>query len=393
MLGARPLRRLKVRREETTKMPSLHRALFAAVFGLLALAGPRAYAQELVYGSWVPAGDYLNSTALPTAFKQIEAETKGAIKWKLIPGGQIADGKTTFTAVKDGLMQAGLGIPTYVPNLLPSNSMLYSTVIPGDDVVAATGAGSEALLLHCPSCLEEYKKLNAIPLSPYSGAASVFMCTTPIKTVAEFKGKRVRAVGAAVELVNLAGGTPVSATLTEAVSLLQRGGIDCVYGVPEWLKTFGFGDFAKHVTDYPLGVLSPVIAFMMSRDAFHKLTPEQKVVHLRAAARITAVHSIGNFIVRNEESYRDAVANKGVQKVSVGKDFDELMAKYKAGERERNTKVARGFGVANPEAILDAYAKATEKWQKMSKDIGRDPDKFTEALWREVYSKLDPARL
>jgi hypothetical protein len=105
------------------------------------------------------------------------------------------------------------------------------------------------------------------------------------------------------------------------------------------------------------------------------------------------VHSIGNFIVKNEESYKDVLANKGVQKVAVGKDFDELMAKYKAGERERNTKVARGFGVANPEAILDAYMKATEKWQKLSPGIGRDPDKFTEALWREVYSKLDPSKL
>ena len=374
-------------------MQTIRGILLAAVVALTTLTAPRAEAQELVYGSWVPASDFLNSHALPAGFKQIEADTKGAIKWRLIPGGQIADGKTTFTAVKDGLMQAGLGIPTYVPNLLPSNSMLYSTVIPGDDVVAATGAGSEALLLHCPSCLEEYKKLGAIPLSPYSGAASVFMCTTPIKTVAEFKGKRVRAVGAAVELVNLAGGTPISATLTEAVSLLQRGGIDCAYGVPEWLKTYAFGDFAKYVVDYPLGVLSPVVAFMISRDAFHKLTPEQKLAHLRGAARITAELSIGNFIVRNEESFKDVIANKGVQKVAVGKDFDELMARYKAGERERNVRVAKGFGVADPDAILDAYAKAIQKWQGMSKDIGRDPNKFTDALWREVYSKIDPDKL
>src|SRR5262245_20527977 len=304
---------------------SLRGGLLAASVGLMALTARPAEAQELVYGSWVPASDYLNSQALPAGFKQIEAETKGAIKWKLIPGGQIADGKTTFSAVRDGLMQAGLGIPTYVPNLLPSNAMLYSTVIPGGDVVAATGAGSEAVLLNCPSCLEEYKQLGAIPLSPYSGAASVFMCTSPVKSVAEMKGKRVRAVGAAVELVNLAGGTPVSATLTDAVSLLQRGGLDCIYGVPEWLKTYAYGDFAKHVVDYPLGVLSPVIAFMISRDAFHKLTPEQKVVHLRGAARITAELSIGNFILRNEASYKEAVATKGVQKVVVGKDFDELM--------------------------------------------------------------------
>ena len=368
------------------------RVALAAV-GALIISACGASAQEFVYGSWVPASDYLNSSALPVAFKQIEEETKGAIKWKLIPGGQIADGKGTFNAVKDGLMQGGLAIAVYVPNVVPSNALLYSTVVPGDDVVAATGAGTEVMFLNCPSCLDEYKKINSIPLSPYSGAASVFMCTKPVKSVEELKGKRIRATGAAVELVNLAGGVPVGATLTEAVSLLQRGGLDCMYGVPEWLKTFAYADFAKHVVDYPLGVLSPVVAFMLNRETFTKMTPDQKVAHLRAAARLTAVHSIGNFIVKNEESYKEVVATKGVQKIAVGKDFDELMAKYKAGERARNVKVAKDFGVADPDAILDAYTKAIEKWTRLSKDIGRDPDKFTEALWREVYSKLDPSKL
>ena len=65
-----------------------------------------------------------------TCSRLIEKETNGAIKWKLIPGGQLADGKTTFTAVKDGLIQAGLAIPTYVPNTVPALFMIYSTVDP-----------------------------------------------------------------------------------------------------------------------------------------------------------------------------------------------------------------------------------------------------------------------
>ncbi len=44
-------------------------------------------------------------------FKAIEEKTNGAMKWKLVPGGQLVDGKTTFTGVKDGLIQAGLAIP------------------------------------------------------------------------------------------------------------------------------------------------------------------------------------------------------------------------------------------------------------------------------------------
>src|SRR5215510_14410609 len=159
--------------------------LLAAAVGLGAFAQPQATAEELVYGSCVPASDYLTTSALPAGFKLIEEETKSAVKWKAIAGAAIADCKATFSAVKDDLMQGGLAIPTYVPNLLPSNAMVYSTVIPGDDVVAAAGAGSETLLLNCPSCLEEYKNIGSIPLSPYPGAASIFMCTKPVRTVEE----------------------------------------------------------------------------------------------------------------------------------------------------------------------------------------------------------------
>jgi TRAP-type C4-dicarboxylate transport system substrate-binding protein len=371
----------------------------AALLGTIGLstgpAGlPRAEAQqELVYGSWLPAIEGLNSLSLPEVFKQIEVETKGAIKWKLVAGGQIADAKTTFAAVRDGLMQAGLGVSTYAPNLVPSNALLFSTLIPGDDLVAATGAGSEVLLLQCPSCLEEYTKANAIPLGGTAVAPSFLMCTKPVKSVEDLKGKRVRIVGAGVELVKLAGAVPIGATLTDTVGMLQRGGLDCANGALDWLKSFGYGDFTKYVVDYPLGMIGTSHALMISRSAFHKMTPEQKVVHLRAAARLAAVHTIGNFILKNEASYAHAVEKMGVRKVAVGKDFDVLMAKYKALERGRNLEVAKGFGVANPEPILDAYSAAIAKWQKLSKEIGRDPDRLEAALWGEVYSKLDPEKL
>ena len=55
-------------------------ALLAAAVALVALTAPRAEAEELVYGSCVPASDYLTTNALPAGFKVIEEETKGAIK-------------------------------------------------------------------------------------------------------------------------------------------------------------------------------------------------------------------------------------------------------------------------------------------------------------------------
>jgi len=117
---------------------------FAAAATALALAvfvSRPSIAAELVYGSWTPAQEYQNRVVMPELFRNIERDTNGAVKWKLIAAGQIADGKTTFTAVKDGLMQAGLGIVTYVPNAIPSVYAIYSTIIFGEnDPVAASGA-------------------------------------------------------------------------------------------------------------------------------------------------------------------------------------------------------------------------------------------------------------
>src|SRR4051794_7689899 len=105
------------------------RSISAAVFLGGLLLGPQAQAGELVFGSWPPPGEYLNRVALPKAFEGIAKDTNGAVTWKLVPGGQLADPKATYSAIQDGLMHAGLAISTYVPNLVPSLNTIYSTVV------------------------------------------------------------------------------------------------------------------------------------------------------------------------------------------------------------------------------------------------------------------------
>jgi TRAP-type C4-dicarboxylate transport system substrate-binding protein len=370
--------------------------LAGAALLVVALASQPASAQmELVYGNWTPPREYQNVHAMPEIFKNIEKETNGAIKWKLIAGGQLADGKGTFSAVKDGLMQAGLGIVTYAPNVAPSTYAIYSTVILGhNDVVAATGAAMEVIYQRCPSCLEEFRKINSVPLGGWTSSAYLLACTSPVKSPAEFKGKRVRATGGNAELMRAAGGVPVAATLVEAVGLLQRGGIDCQHGIADWLRTFGYADFAKYVTDYPLGLTGPAIGFVLNRDAWNKFTTEQKKIHVKYAAWMSAKLAIGNFIVANEESLQTLQKDKGVQLVKVDpKEWDAAIGDFAKVDRERNIASAKGFGVADPASIIDDYTRTIEKWRPISKEVGRDIDKFTDVLMKQIYSKIDVDKL
>jgi TRAP-type C4-dicarboxylate transport system substrate-binding protein len=368
-------------------------SIAAAALAAATLASAPASAVELTFGSWPPAREHLNTTALPNAFKMIEKDSKGAITWKVVPGGSLANPRATHTAVQSGLMHGGLLISQYIPNVMPSLNTLYSTIVFDDDVVAASGAALEVMTLNCPSCIEEFKKFNGVALSGWTSSAYYLTCREPVKNLADLKGKRVRAAGGSADLMTALGAVPVNATLVEAVGLLQRGGLDCAFGVYTWLKTFGYADFAKYVTSTPLGITGPAINFW-SREAWNKMTVDQKKSFLRAAAYISAELAIGQFILENESIRDELKKTKGLQIVQ-GDDAAFLKIANEFSKKQRTTNIAdaKRFGVKDPEAIIDAYAKAREKWAKISKEVGRDIQKFAAAIQREIYDKVDLNKL
>ncbi|MET0279211.1 MAG: hypothetical protein ABW198_12850, partial [Pseudorhodoplanes sp.] len=201
------------------------------------------------------------------------------------------------------------------------------------------------------------------------------------------------ATGGNAEMFKVAGAVPVGATLVEAVSLLQRGGLDCQHGIADWMRTFGYADFAKYVVDMPLGLTGPALGMFMNRDTWNKFTPEQKKLHLEQAAFLSAKMAIGNFLIANEEGLNAVIKDKGVQMLKPDRDLENMTTEYKKGERARNVEIGKGFGLKDPGAIIDAYEKNIEKWRKLSPEIGRDVDKFVAALNREIYSKLDVDKL
>jgi TRAP-type transport system periplasmic protein len=358
------------------------------------LADSPASADELVYGSWLPQGEYINRVALPKVFAGIAKDTGGAVQWKLVPGGQIANPKSTFQAVQDGLMAAGIGISSYVPNVIPAVNAIYSTVVFGDDEVAASGAALETMTLHCPQCLAEFRKMNAVGLSGWTAAPYHLTCREPVATVADLKGKRVRATAGYIELMRLADAVPISATLVEAVGLLQRGGMDCQFGTNGWLKVFGYADVVKNFNDQPLGMTGPAVGLLMNRDAWNKLTPGQKKIHLKWASYLSASLAIGQFVDEEESVLKALQKTKDLKVIRANrKQFEALVAKFETVQRARNIENAEKFGVKNPGAIIDAYARARAKWARLSKGIGRDIDKFAAAIQREVYDKVDPNEL
>ena len=75
-----------------------------ALAGALLSPAPALAQSDPVFGSWTPPMEYQNRVTMPKVFGVIEKET--GVKWKLVAGGQLADGRGIFNGVRDGLHQA-----------------------------------------------------------------------------------------------------------------------------------------------------------------------------------------------------------------------------------------------------------------------------------------------
>jgi TRAP-type C4-dicarboxylate transport system substrate-binding protein len=351
-----------------------------------------ASATDLVYGSWVSPKHSVMRTAMPGFFAEVAKQTKGEINWKMVAGGQLVDVKGTVPGLKDGLIDGGFVIAPFVPSYVPALNLVFSTQVFGDDTVASTGAMMEFMLLKCPACADEAKKAGIVELGGFSTTPYVLMCRTPVATVADMKGKKIRSIGGGVATMALAGAVPVGMSPADATQALQRGGLDCVHGPVSWLRSYGYQDVAKNVTDFPIGMSGPALHLTISRKKFLAMTPQQRKAHVMASPASVAASAIDGYIL-NDRAIIEAAKKKGVKFLKGGKDFADLTAKRDSQQRAGNIESSKKFNVPEPGKILDTFNETLAKWQKMSPGIGLDKSKFTEALMREVYSKVDPEKL
>lgn len=364
----------------------------AAALATTTLAFTTAGAKELIYGSWVSPKHPVMAGSLPILFKGVAKDTGGAITWKMVAGGQLMNGRGTVAAIKDGIADAGMPIPSYTPSDLPATNSIFSTLVFGEDIVAAGGATAEMLLLRCPECLSEIRRSNAVVLGSYSASPFKLICRKPVRSLAELKGKKVRSSGGGVYLMKAAGATPVAMSPAKATTALQRGTIDCVLGAPSWLKSYGYQDVAKHILDYPLGMVGPVLSMYFNRATWNGLSLAQKKAHLKYAPRVIA-HSVITAYKLRDEAIIASAKKIGVTLYPGGPEFKALVEKRNKAQRVQNVANAKKFGVKNADKIAEDFLATLKKWSKLSKEIGSDTAKYEAILQREIYNKLDVTKL
>ena len=266
-------------------------ALAAATLMLATLAAsPLAHAQEVdgpkVEWRLATWGKPRAVTAgIELLVKRIGERTGG--KFNITIGyGTLGGERELLDILTAGGLQATMICSSYHPDKHPAYTALDLPFLPLPDF-ETQWAVHETFHQH-PYILQELARWNAIPYASSLLPQYEFVGRgTPPKTLADFKGMRVRAIGGIGEAMKNLGAVPTSVTATEVYTSMERGTVDAV----SFPSTYAHASYKTHEigTWYtsnlaPGSVACPIV---VNKNAWAQLPPQyQKLLtELRPAVR------------------------------------------------------------------------------------------------------------
>jgi len=366
-------------------------AIVAGLGAALALGvGSLAYAQKdpikIVYASYL-GPKHTTNPVLIDYFGNVEKDTGGTVKFEWHFGQSLLPGKGIPGGVRDGIADSGYIVGAYVPSEMPVDNYIGDFSLLNDDPLVMTGVINELVLFNCPDCKKEYEEkfktkfLSTIALTPY-----VYHCKPEIKSLADMKGKKVRAISGWVDLARGMGAIPVNVNADEAYEALDRGTIDCAVHSITSQRSRSYGEAAKNVILNPIGGYLGASMFNLRLEKWNQLNKDQRAAIVKHLPEMVT-RAVYNYI-REDAEVQKEYSTKGTNFYQADADLAKYLAEFPAKYLPTAVEKGKSRGVGNPQQIADEFARLTEKWKKLLAEKGRDQATYQKLMWDEIFSKI-----
>lgn len=210
--------------------------------------------------------------------EEVAKRSNGKVKIQMFWAGAAGSPAEMFDLLSSGALDAAAITPSWFAANLPFLSPLSSVPFGFPDIVSAQKV-AKTLYAEIPALKEEAEKNKMhVMRFPLLGNYHA-MCTQPIRTIEDFKGKKVRSQGDYLPIVlDKLGATPVTVLPGEFYEALQRGTVDCIVLPWDFLAGNRLYEVAKYATTVDFG---PIVghASVMNLDKWNSLDPAvQKLI-------------------------------------------------------------------------------------------------------------------
>lgn len=354
-----------------------------------------AQAQELRYAHGYPATN--PSAQGPEVFKAY-VEENSDLK-VTIYGQSLLSLTETPAGLRDGIADMGAVLTPYSvtdfpnPNLV-SNMSMYVTS--GEQIsapgAAMAGATMEYIFLNCEECQAEYTNQNMVYLGSSSTAPFDLLCSSPVADLDQIRGKTYRSAADNFgRWAEAFGGVRVSIPSSEVFEAMSQGVVDCAMMSASDLTGLSLFEVVTHVTpSIPGGIFSGTDLANINRDAWARLSDEQKAVVLQGANQAIA-STTAEYYHAAAKNLEDAPA----QGVEVLAPSDEMAAAY--SDHVTNdmgvilSQFSNDYGVSDVEAKMETIRNLIDKWKGLTADWDGEDETLADLYWENIYSKVDLA--
>ncbi len=253
------------------KIPAAVALCFAAAT-LVAATPERASAQEVVlrYAGTLPVSHHV--TRAQARFAELVAEkTGGKVKVEHYPAGQLYKAHDIPTAIATGSLDIGDNlVGVWTNDAISEINDIPFLYRDGDHATKAWQRDGELFKLYT----EKMRARQIMPLGvTFIGSLFDFSSKTPLRTPADFKGRKIRSYGAlASEALRALGASPVTMDPGEMYLGLQSGTIDAAITAITTLNTRKLWEAAGYATITEAGY--GVFPMNMNLRKYESLSPE-----------------------------------------------------------------------------------------------------------------------
>jgi len=178
----------------------------------------------------------------------VEKDSGGRIKGEIYPASQLGSIPRQIEGTQFGSIQGWIGPPEFLVGIddrfeVLSAPGLFTSMKHADRVIKDPQFQKPLLALGANKGL--------VGISLFISAPSAFNTRTPVRHLADLKGKKIRVLASPMqnEQITRLGGTPVALTLGDVLPALQQGTIDGAVSTVPVFAAFNYYDAAKYMTE------------------------------------------------------------------------------------------------------------------------------------------------
>jgi TRAP-type C4-dicarboxylate transport system substrate-binding protein len=308
-----------------------------------------AQTTTLKYSNWLPAGQAMRVEVVEPWIAEVERITQGRVKIDTLPK-VVGTVPAQFDVARDGQADLVIFIPGYTPNRF---DLLEVAQLPfmGDDPERLAPVMDRFYRKNLSS-FNEMKGVH--PLSVYVvSPGQVFNRVRPIKTLADFKGLKIRSPQASsTQALTLMGAVPVSKPVGETYELLSSGVLDGTFMPPESIPAFKLTDLVPHATIVPGAIYNTILVLGINEDKWKAIGQADRDAITRISGD-TFARNIGRAYAKGDKAAFDTIRKAGRTVEVLPEPIVAEMKRVLQPIEKDWIEKAKKKGVADPQKLID----------------------------------------